>query len=93
MADWAAGGPERKRIIEDSRDLHQSQSILAAVSYRGQTVRQGEAPAFAPMQGVVRICSEMPEGWPERAEDRAWKASFIALQHSVLQRNMVSLGD
>src|SRR5437899_2242684 len=93
MARWAAGLRGRRRTCEGCRDLHQTRSVLAAVSGRGRGLREREPPSFGPMQEGARICFEMVRYGQKTRGDPASEALLIALQHIVVQCNMVSPGD
>src|SRR5438034_10955771 len=65
MAPWAACLRERRRTYEGCRDLHQTRSVLAAVSGGGRGLREREPPSLGPMQEDLRICFETPEDGQE----------------------------
>src|SRR6478735_2670840 len=89
MARWAAGFRERRRTCEGCRDLHQTRSVLAAVSGRGRGLGEREPPSFGPMQEGARICFEMVGYGQKTPGTPASEALLIALQHIVVQCNMV----
>src|SRR5262249_11844300 len=88
-----AGVRERRRTYEGCRDLHQTRSVLAAVSGGGWALRDHEPPSFGPMQEDPRICFERPEDGQEPRGIRASGAHLYctaqhhcALQHGEPQR-------
>src|SRR5262249_23338394 len=94
MAPWAAGVRERRRTYEGCRDLHQTRSVLAAVSGGGRALREREPPSFGPMQEDIRICFETPEDGQEPRGNRASEAAYIASQHYLFLRcKMAGFGD
>src|SRR4029453_17864945 len=88
MAPWAACLRERKRTYEGCRDLHQTRSVLAAVSGGGWRLRERELPSFGPMQEDLRICFETPEDGQEPRGNHASEAPHIASQNIVVRCNM-----
>src|SRR6266540_3806535 len=64
MAHWAACLRERRRTYEGYRDLHQTRSVLVAVSGGKWGLREREPPSFGPMQEDPRICFETLQAWP-----------------------------
>src|SRR5262249_11626667 len=82
MAPWAAGVRERRRTYEGCRDLHQTRSVLAAVSGGGRALREREPPSFGPMEEDIRICFETPEDGQEPRGNRASEGP-------ILHRNIV----
>src|SRR6478752_4706353 len=86
MAPWAAGIRERRRTCEGCRDLHQTRSVLAAVSGDGRALR--EPPSFGPMQEDLRIYFERLEGVQEPCGNRASNGTLYcnATYHCAPQR-------
>src|SRR5262249_15130578 len=92
MAPWAAGVRERRRTYEGCRDLHQTRSVLAAVSGGGGALQRGP-PSFGPLPEDLRICFETPEDGQEPRGNRASEAAYIASQHYLVRCNMAGLRD
>ena len=90
MARLGASVRERKRTYEGCLDLHQTQSVLAAVSGRQAL---GETPSFGPMQEDLRICFEAPEDGQEAGGNRASEDTHIATQHVIVRCSMTALRD
>jgi hypothetical protein len=67
--------------------------FLAAVSARGRGLGESEPPSFGPMQEDARICFEMVGYGQKTRGNPASEALLIALQHIVVQCNMVPPGD
>src|SRR2546428_10046535 len=88
MAPWAACLRERRRTYEGCRDLHQTRSVLAAVSGGGRGLREREPPSLGPMQEDLRICFETPEDGQEPRGNHASEAPHIASQNIVVRCNM-----
>src|SRR6266568_1585431 len=88
MARWAACVRERRRTYEGCRDLHQTRSVLAAVSGGWRGLREREPPSFGPMQEDLRICFETPGGEQEPRGNHASEALHIASQNIVVRCNM-----
>src|SRR6266550_9379008 len=77
MAPWAVCVRERRRTYEGCRDLHQTRSVLAAVSGGGRGLREREPPSFGPMQADLRICFEMLEDGQEPHGNHASEAPML----------------
>src|ERR1700756_5593019 len=90
MAHWAACVRERRRTYEDCRDLHQTRSVLAAVSGGGRGLREREPPSFGPMQEDLRTCFETPEDGQGPRGNHASGAPHIASQHILVRCNMAT---
>src|SRR5262249_14987136 len=71
MPPGAAGLQERRRTYEGCRDLHQTRSVLAAVSGVGRAPRERVPPSFGPLQEGLRIWFETPEEGQEPRGNRA----------------------
>src|SRR5207253_3011328 len=71
MASWAACVRERRRTYEGCRDLHQTRSVLAAVSGGGRALRERDPPSFGPTQVDLRICFEILEDGQDPQGNRA----------------------
>ena len=86
MAPLATGVRERRRTSEGCRDLHQTRSVLAAVS-GGRALRDHEPLSFGPMQEDPRICFETLEDGQEPRGNRASGIHLycIARYHCALQ--------
>src|SRR2546430_13758278 len=91
MARWVAAVRERRRTYEGCRDLHQTRSVLAAVSGGRPALREREPPSFGPMQEDLRICFETPEGGQEHRGKGASGDTYIASQHIIVRCNMAYL--
>jgi|SRR2546430_10789881 hypothetical protein len=93
MARWVAAVRERRRTYEGCRDLHQTRSVLAAVSGGRPALREREPPSFGPMQEDLRICFETPEGGQEPRGKGASGDTYIASQHIIVRCNMATFRD
>src|SRR6266536_1115739 len=93
MAPWTADVQERRRTYEGCRDLHQTRSVLAALSGGGRALREREPPFFGPMQEDLRICFETPEDGQEPRGGRAWGADPYCSAEYLVRCNMASLRD
>src|SRR5205823_14825824 len=88
MARWAACLREHRRTCEGCRDLHQTRSVLAAVSGRDRGLGEREPPSFGPMQEDPRICFETFEDGQEPRGNHAWETTLVASQNIVVRCNI-----
>jgi hypothetical protein len=68
--------------------LHQTRSVLAAVSGGWRGLREREPPSFGPMQEDLRICFETPEDGQAPRGNHASKAPHTASQNNFVRRNI-----
>src|SRR4029450_1948958 len=88
MAPWAVCLRERRRTYEGCRDLHQTRSVLAAVSGGWRGLREPEPPSFGPMQEELRICFATAGDGQEPRGNHALKTPHIASQNIVVRCNI-----
>src|SRR5438034_315278 len=82
MVPSAACVWERKRTYGVCRDLHQTQSVLAAVSGRG-ALRESDLPSLELTQEDLRICFEATEDGQGPRGNRASDFIHVATQTSL----------
>src|SRR5438445_7474087 len=92
MAPWAACLRERRRTYEGCRDLHQTRSVLAAVSGGGRGLREREPPSFGPMQEDLRTCFETSEDGQEPRGNHASGAPILHRNISLCAATWRPLG-